>query len=398
MRQLQRDRPTIMSLAAEPPQPGEVSHLEVVDLDPGNQSGRETFSKYRYQAKLTLSHWLTTLLPDGPVRIYSEHQEDIVIEHVGNVRFAQVKTRNPGLSRWTLTAIVKDGGGLDSLLRCYRQTGHLANCSYELLLEGEPSDRTPSAEFFDAPEDADKSVRRMITETLEAQPGEIDILLSRLIIRPGQISRANIDDRNLVALFKMLQTVPYPVIQETYDKLLMFVENLQSGEKRAEWWTEVGRTIARDDPAIPFLSADQLRALLPKVPTASPTEWHKLLSDPTLSDLERKLILAGGDKDDIREAKELRAIALPRIRELASGPDTLFEAYDRTCTSLLRYAKGVARTHHGKASGAKHVLGDIIRAADSEMRTYDQQNLFAEHFALAGVVCEISDECRFGWQ
>jgi hypothetical protein len=384
--------------AAEEASPSEDTSSLDLFAEAGDDSGRETFSKYRYQAKLALSFWLTTLLPQGPVRIYSEFIEDIAIEHDDHIKFCQVKTRNPGLSRWTMKATAKDGGGLDSLLRCFRTVGHAGDASFELLLEGEASTQSPTPEFFTNPGAADAAMRTALMNLLAATPRELDAWLPRLRVRPRQISRANIDDRNLVALSKMLETVAYPHIQETYDRLLTAVEELQSGESREAWWSDVQKTVAREEDRVRFLDETHLRDLLPRAPVASPGEWTRLLRDPNVSDLERKLTLAGAGPDDIKEAKDLRAIALPRIREIESGPAATADAYDQLNESLLRFAKGIARTHSDKAAPATHILGDLTRAADSDMKRYDTANLFPEHFSLAGVVCQLSDECHFPWR
>lgn len=387
-----------MTAAGDASPSTDVSPMQLVGAA-GDQSGRETFSKYRYQSKLTLSYWLQTLLPDGPIRIYSERIEDLVIEYSDRIRFCQVKTRDPGLSRWTVNAIVKDGGGLDSLLRCFRCVGNIENASFELFLEGEASDQRPTPDFFATPASGEAAVLKELTDSLGATLDELNSWLPKVRINPRQVSRAYIDDRNLVALWKMLQSVPYQQVNQTYRNLLASTEDLQSGEWSEDdgWWAKVNGD-DRGTTDVPFLCAEQLRDLLPRTPVAPPEEWARLLSDPTLSDLERKLILAGADYDAINDAKELRAIALPRIRELQAGPQSTAESYERLTTNILRYAKGVARTHSDKSAPAPHVLGDITKSADSAMKVYDTDNLFSDPFSLAGVVCQVSDDCRFPWR
>jgi Cap4-like dsDNA endonuclease family protein len=66
-----------------------------------DQSGREGFSRYRYQSKLTLNYWLQALLPNGPVRIYIERAGDLIVAHADRIRFSQIKTAAQGL-RWTV--------------------------------------------------------------------------------------------------------------------------------------------------------------------------------------------------------------------------------------------------------------------------------------------------------
>ena len=89
--------------------------IEIPDFGQGDPSGADTFARYRYQARLTLFHWLGTLTPDGPLAVYAEHVEDILLHYTDRFLFIQVKTRVPTARQWTAESMCASGGGIDSL-------------------------------------------------------------------------------------------------------------------------------------------------------------------------------------------------------------------------------------------------------------------------------------------
>jgi Cap4-like dsDNA endonuclease family protein len=134
-------------------------------LGVGDPTGAITLARYRYQTKITVSAWLTCLLPDGPVAVACERVEDQVVIHQMRLRFQQVKTRDKGV--WTPAKVCEDGGGLDALVRAYRiarEAGHLEIASFELLLEGPSTDRRDGAAFFADPTTASANVRRRLRD------------------------------------------------------------------------------------------------------------------------------------------------------------------------------------------------------------------------------------------
>jgi hypothetical protein len=370
----------------------------------GDPSGSDTFSRYRYQTKMAVQLWLTCLLEDGPNYIVVEYVEDLVAVYIDKHRFLQVKTRALGRSAWTLNAVCDDG--LDSLVRAYNAARKL-DATFELLLEGPASNSEVSREFFKDPSGLGRSGRKTLRERTGIEARHVNNFLSRLRVHTGQVSRASIDDRNIALLTTILRTVPAGQIRTIYVELLDVAAAAQEGNEAdrggADWSRVVRALNPLEDPKSDeletrCLTREQLLELLPEQPIRSPEEWERLLSGKTLSDLERKLIVANASPPTIAKAKELRASAETRRIEIESGPKHAIAQLATLEEDVLTYARAVATSH----SGSSRPADDIFAALTMEylsLSALDQNSMFgAAPFAVLGYVCHLSDQCLFGWR
>jgi Cap4 dsDNA endonuclease len=373
-------------------------------LGVGDLSGSDTFSRYLYQTKMAVQLWLTCLLEDGPTYIVVEYVEDLVAVYVDRHRFMQVKTRAPGRSSWTLSAVCDDG--LDSLVRAY-ETAKDLKATFELLLEGPASNGDVSREFFRDPTGLGRPGRKTLRDKTGLAAKQVNNFLSRLRVHTGLVSRASIDDRNIALLTTILRTIPAGQILETYRDLLNAAAAAQEGDETARAatdWSRVVRAINpidEDEPgdfALRRLTRDQLLELLPQQPIRSPEEWERLLSDKKLSDLERKLIVANASPSTITKAKELRASAETRRIEIEAGPKHTIAQLVTLEENLLTYARAVATAHTASSRPADDVFSALTMGYLS-LNALDQHQLFdTTPFAVLGYLCHLSDECHFGWR
>lgn len=368
---------------------------QLASLPPGNPSGRDTFKRYRYQVKIAVSYWLQTLVPDGPAAVYLEHVEDISLAYSDRVVFAQVKTRVPGKSKWTFTEICKPKGGLDSLLRAYRENPGV-DAELHLILEGDASRTSPTAEFFDDPAREDGPCRADLRTKLEATDEELRGWLPRLKIRPGSARITDIDQQNILLLAELIPTTPYYVIFSTYEELLAAAELAQEGHpsshlKRLTQGLAAGNGVHAAPEA---MTPDRLVEMLPCKPVSVPlTAFRK----SSISDLERKLRLNNASDTVIAHAKEARALADIRRRQLINGPSEGVLYYESMAASVRKMAEILASPHRAETNCADRVFAKLVES-ESSLRQYDPNTEFSAPLELVGVICQESDECRFPWR
>jgi len=381
----------------------------------GDPTGSDTFARYRYQAKLTLLQWLGTLLADGAVAVYAEHLEDILLEYEDHLVFMQVKTRSPGAGYWTADTVCSDGGGVDSLCRAY-VVAKDTRCWFHLYLEGATSPSSATRDFIRDSSSASDSLRTKIKAMLAAAFGheigvELDDFLSRLKIVPNQPAQSDIDARCIRLLFRLLPSVAAGAIEELYNQLLQIVEGAQEA-------LEPG--LAPDAVSLDFLRAELDRLANTETPEADlavakrltrvrlaqllPSETaqaalllvQRVLEDRPLTALEEKLLAAGANDGVVRDARSLRAMAEPRRLELLAGPETQSRQLEDVSNRVLLHARAVAQLCKTAGESADDLWARLV--TDQALLDTDQSSLFnGDRHSLVGLLCCLSDECRFPW-
>jgi hypothetical protein len=383
-------------------------------LPAGDPSGADTFARFRYQAKLTLIHWLGTLTDAGPAVVYAEHIEDILLEYADRLVFIQVKTRAATAGTWTADAMCSDGGGVDSLARAYAVANDRP-CTFELHLEGPTSASSGTAAFVDDCSNAGAALRARIRDLLttalghDATDADVEDFLSRLRIRPHLPSQRDIDDKCIRMLGELAPDLPIGDITRLFNDLLQMVESAQDASHDA-----IGSGVA-------FLEA-QLAYLLAEEPSPEQVVACKRLSRDTLAEivpvpgqpralllierslssrpataLEEKLIAAGASNQVISRARGLRAVSDMRRLELLSGPSSLGSQLEDVCSRVLIHAE--SRAQLCKTNG--ETVNDLFAylTIEQSIEDSDQASLFnRDRLALVGLLCCLSDECQFGWR
>ena len=380
----------------------------------GEPSGADTFNRYRYQAKMTLIFWLGTLTDDGPLTVYAEHIEDILLEYSDRLVFIQVKTRAATAGNWTADSMCSEGGGIDSLARAYA-VAHDRPCTFELHIEGPISSSYGTSEFVKYCANASPAlrtkVRSILTDVLDQSVSDehVDDFLSRLRIHSRLPGQHDIDNKCIRILGELAPTLSVPEVSRLFGDLLQIVERAQEATYGA-LGSGVGFLEARlaylltDEPspeqviACKRLSRHELVA---RVPLPSPATAllliERSLSDKPATILEEKLIASGASDQVIRSARNLRAMSDLRRIELLSGPISRDDQLDDVCSRVLIHAESRAQLCKTNGESTDDLFAYLT--LEHSIEDSDQAALFnRDRLALVGLLCCLSDECRFRWR
>ncbi|MGK2850550.1 MAG: dsDNA nuclease domain-containing protein [Candidatus Limnocylindrales bacterium] len=77
-------------------------------MTPPDDSGSDTFARFRYQAYIAAPFALSCAIGGDVRSVVLEHVEDIAVEYAGRWQFIQVKTRDAGLRRWRMQDLCGD--------------------------------------------------------------------------------------------------------------------------------------------------------------------------------------------------------------------------------------------------------------------------------------------------
>lgn len=390
--------------------------MTAIDLPAGDPSGSDTFGRYRYQAKLTLFFWLTTLAHTGPNAVYAEHVEDILLQYEGRLAFIQVKTRATSAGTWTADVLCSAGGGIDSLCRAYAVARNVT-CSFSLHLEGSVSMSEATLGFVKDCSSASKTLRTKIAEHLKIALGcdqldtELDDFLSRLRVVPNQPSQRDIDGKCFRALCRLVPQLPGGDVEILYGRLLQIVEDAQQAQSAALGSSADGVVFLQAqlshlmDATYPpsavvtdkRLTRERLLEFLPAV--SEPTALlliERTLDGRSVTALEEKLTAAGAGSTVVMDARLLRALTEPRRLELLSGPDVQAGQLSDVSNRVLVHARAVAQLCKAGAEPANDLWARLV--AETGLEQTDQARLFnGDRLSLLGLLCCLSDECKFPW-
>jgi hypothetical protein len=360
-------------------------------------------------------YWLGTLSDEmGLIAVYAEHLEDILLQYERSLRFIQVKSRAATAGVWTADDICSKGGGVDSLCRAY-MVARDRKCTFELHLEGVVSASPSTQKFVATCANAGATCRSKISEHLEKAAGcdvngdELDAFLSRLRIVPNRPSQRDIDGKCVRMLARLAPDVQAGSLDELYGELLAIVEHAQEARPSGlapdadatalleeELRDLSSRLPTRDNPK--RLTRERLQTFIPGVPSRRALLLlDRLVEDPRpLTPLEEKLGAAGGRDMVILDARNLRAMAEVRRLELMAGPSSVLDHLSDLCNRVLVHARGVALACKGSAEPATDIWTRLVTEVGLE--NLDQFSLFnRDRQSLVGLLCCLSDECRFPW-
>ncbi|MEU1965879.1 dsDNA nuclease domain-containing protein [Micromonospora sediminicola] len=413
-------------LQALRPPPAARSPAEALVGMASDPTGSTTFARYVWQAKQAVRQWLTCLAQDDPPEaVLCERVEDIVLVYPDRIRFLQLKTRDRG--SWSANVMCDQGHGIDALTRSYaaaKDAGVEGFSTFELWLEGPEADSASTAAFVKSPSSASAELRRKISR-FHLRQGEMDDFLARLVIRPKQPPQSHIDAvvlQELGALWTGLSSVELSYI---YDLLLSAAESAQAAEhpkaticghlataletRRTESGDGVPDSMMALHPIRDhLLHVSALRALTPPLPNEPVDKLLSRISEgsSTLSALELKMRKAGGQLRTIERAQRLRAeLEVKRLLLLGSQAGVegkLDQLADRVLmmaeATADRVALGAAVNPAAAGRSADVIAADLL-SRPGELGALDHDSLFnRDGFAIYGLLCQLSDACRFGWR
>lgn len=398
--------------------------LAVAESDP---TGIETFDRYVWQAKQAVRLWLTCLsLADGPIFVVCERVDDIVLVYPSRLRFLQLKTRDRG--SWSATQM--GNRGIDALVRSYnaaRKVGIHDIASFELWLEGPISDATDTIRFATRPSAASATLRTKIVKCGLART-HLDDFLDRLVVRPRQPSRVDIDAKALWEMGAVWPASSRPELEHIYERLLVAASaaqaaaatpasvqaHLSAAREHLDLMSD-GDLPAAGTPAGDLidpirnqvLSRAALAGLTPPLPGESVEQLlARISAGSTASLLELKMVAAGAATATIRRAKELRADMEVERQLLLASRDTAEADLEYLATRVLTVADATAsRIGFSAASNpaaaarpAEAIAADLL-SRPSELGQCDRQSLLGgDGHLVYGYIGHLSDLCRFGWR
>lgn len=384
-------------------------------IGPGDTSGTETLARYHYQCRVAVQRWLLTLGMSDDAFVLCEFVDDITTVGDREVCFAQVKTRDRGA--WSAARVLAKGGGIDALVRSYNLTksyGASFPVKLQLILEGPAGTGGETATFFSDPTAATEKQRQLIVG-LGIVAGDVDDFLRCLTIVSQYHPRLSIDAVT-VRLLMVLAPGHSAQIEELYDSLLKRSIEAHTGSSRA---ADPNKPLALQLAARPSDSVETLREhrltraellkILPLKPEFQEEQRHLLEAandgSTGMSDLEWKLRVAGASENTIARAKDKRAMASARLAirpDLSAGPDQQLE---QLSASVLEYADAVTADVVGSASTLAHasrpaevIYGRLVQQA-GHLGDLDRDKLLSGNGDIVlGFLCELSDQCRYGWR
>ncbi len=375
-------------------------------LVPPDDSGGDTFARYRYQVFLAVPWCLDCALGGRTKCIIPEHLEDLAIEDTDGWHLIQIKTRNLERGPWKLSDLLAEGGGLHSLARSYKAIPD-HQCTYELWLEG-PFKPGDSIEKLCTPEGrTDQDIIQQIRTKFNLSAEQAATFLTRIRLYPDQPSRSNVISRNIRFLALHAPDLAHRQIEAIHKALVERIETAMAGESLGDDWpVAIIAPGSLGDPVKAKISAKRLTLdiLAPLISpmTASPKPLLKRFLDRDLGQtttLEQKLLAGGATEGIIRDAKSLRANAAIVEVELASRnllpqDDVLEDVRQR----LGIRVEALRSSHERDERPAIEMWRGLIGLLSGQVATIDARGIFSQDpDLLLGEICQMADLCITDW-
>ena len=373
---------------------------------PPDDSGSDTFARYRYQALVTFSLCLDCALGGAITCVILEHIEDVAVQVGGQWRLIQIKTRDLERGPWKLTDLLADGGGLHGLVRSYRATSDL-DCTYELLLEGPLKRNDLIQNLLTEAGRHDAGLIEQVRVKLKLSAEECSAFLTRVRLVPDQPNRKDIVSRNFRHLSSQAPYLSGSQLDGIHSAILAKIEDAMAGDSLADAWP---RQIIAPDAALDALNAkiaakrltrDVLAPLVAPINSAPMPLLRRLVDDGLAGTtvLEEKLLTGGATQGIVESAKSLRANAAIREAELASSglwpqDDVLEDIRQR----LELRVKALRADHEGDARPAIRMWRDLIHLLGTQAAAIDRRGIFFQDpDLLLGEICQMADLCMTDW-
>lgn len=349
-----------MTETDQPAAATEFALLAAVAAVQSEPAGIDTFARFVWQAKQAVRQWLTCLDESGgPLFVLCEHVDDLMLVYADRLRFVQLKTRDRG--SWSATVMCDRG--IDALIRSYvatRAAGLHEISTFELWLEGPTSDVAGTVRFVEDPTAASADIRAKIAGAGFESSWQDDFL-GRLVIRPDQSPRADIDAKAMWEIGAIWRARSQPEVVAIYERLLNAVVAAQEAAPQpASIHSRLAAALphlARHLPAShepggaaidkirnQVLSQPMLIALTPPRPGESAEQLLARMSAGTAASfLELKMIAAGASPRTIQHMQTLRAEMDVERLQLLESRETAATELDKLGERVLTMAEATRR-------------------------------------------------------
>jgi hypothetical protein len=375
----------------------------------GDETGSTTFQRFKWQAKLAVRTWLQALTNAGVLAVVCEHVEDLTVVEATGFRFAQLKTRDKG--SWSAAKICEKGHAISRLVASYLladAAGIVADCRFEVWLEGPPAEAQETTSFFADPSSATAATKTKIREFGLTGAKLVDFL-ERLSIHCHQPSRQTIDAvviRTIGALWPALSMHQAELL---YEALLDVAETAQAAEPASVGMMNA-LSAARSEPVgsgvwgpivLKLLTLVKLKALCPPLGADGVEELQARVTAGQASMLELKLVRGGASNDTIQSALMARADAdIVLTKGRASGVVTadLQGTFEVRLLSMAQSAAAVATSSAASIQRPAEFIYHSLMINVANTAALDVENLYgSDHRLIVGHLCGVSDQCRYGW-
>jgi len=378
--------------------------VDLEDVIPPDDSGRDAFERFRYQAQVAFPACLNCAAGLDVLAVTCEHIEDICIEETARVRFCQVKTRNPDYGLWRLVDLCGDSGALRSLLRTHRALSSVAEqrqILYEVWLEGVLKRDDLVRRLPPIGPGPDDEVARAVIKHMKSHT-ELTLKEARALLARVRVftfpARETIEARNFQIIAELAGGLPADELREIYERVVELISQAMSGSQLSGWPAVLFAAEQRESPS----EAVRAKRLEPALTGATP--GLVAITDPAAlaaSTMELKLRAAGAPEALVVQAKSLRANATRReiellAQDLRSDLDRKLEDVKQRLLMAVNVSIGLAGA---SVSPAPVIFADVLDRLSASPQTYDPGRLYYQDAALLmGGVCELSDQCLHAWR
>jgi hypothetical protein len=374
-----------------------------------DDTGSDTFKRYRYQAEAAFTACLDLALVQTVVSITPERIEDLLIEQADRWRFIQIKTRDPGLNAFTFAELLGDGGALRSVARTHEAVGDFddgRDIRYEIWLErGARTGNAIERLLTHKRQGPDSEMVELCAKRLKIEESCAEAMLDRCDVRAPLPPRDLIRDSNIRNLQRFNPTVSAATTVEVYEKVIDLIETAMRAELLQDDFPSCLMDPGDVDEALAQkiagkrLDASSVEGLFEPIKGGN-TAVLEQITDPdqlAASELDRKLVAAGVAEETRQQAKVLRANASQRVYELSSGlsePGAQFGDLDIRALTVANASAGTVTEVPPGPTVFKSLLDELVATPEA----VDPKALLSQDpMLLLGRICELSDQCRFGW-
>ena len=377
-------------------------------IEPPDDSGSDTYARYRYQAKIIFPFVLSCGMGHDIVSVIPEHIEDLLIEYKNNKwRYLQIKSRDEHRGSWSFSHLIGRGGPLRSLYRSYKACKDV-NATFELALEHHISPHGTTKHLLKG-DMANLDLINAVSDKLKITKQDAIDFLSKVKVLRNLPPRNYADDVNLSIIESHNKTLRREDAEKIYSGALDLISSAMEGAPLGINYPEYVSSIdtAKDKLKAKVnskrITSNQLAGIVSQL-----GNYPSMLLTATIdtdtpypSNLVKKLIAGGADKKIIEHAIYLRAQAtIKEIEYLNVSGDAFGESpvMQDVQKRLLINANSIEVKHSEKSKPANHIWNELLDIVKKDAMQLDPNTLFNQDgFLLLGEICELSDKCKARW-
>ena len=375
----------------------------IESITPAEDSGSDTYRRFRAQAAMALAHVLGVILGQLD-RVIMEHVDDFaVVRTTAVIELHQIKTRTDG-GRWTLTGICSSnahGRPLRRLLDRFRLVRHL-NTQHFLHLQGEVDSEVRTLQMACEAGDV-TDIEGDIARRLSCDAAEAHAFLLRIQVRNDVPHLALLTDvcMNRYIYPHLTKRLPAGEVSALHDRLLDRIGRAMEGAFTGSPDNWLGDIVAGRPPSslverktlnqaslaefAEYFGPASGALLRPAVPEG---EWASALTE--------KLLVGGADATLLEHVQTLRASAYRRHIEQLTGTNEAESELDDVYRRLMSVVLEALGDISERPAPAARMFSSLSRLVRGDVTQIDQRRIFdGDTSLLLGAAFQLCDECRW---